>query len=283
MIDASAKRNQAEIAVNRVLNRPLEESFETVEAGLDDPELTVNFERLRQFVESPGAFKLFREFMTQEAFDGSPELRQLDAAIRAQERILLASRRAFYIPQIGVNAQLQTFSNGGEGSSVPLGGPNNMSWMVGVSASLPLFQGGLLRSQRTRAGLELDRLTTEREAARLLVEQGIRSALHQAGASFAGIELAQEAAAAAQENIELVRDAYSEGFVNILRLLDAQSQALTAQLDAANAVFDHLIDLMVTQRATGRFDYFRSPEERDALIRRLESYFEERGHAVRKN
>ncbi|MDE0626527.1 MAG: TolC family protein [Bryobacterales bacterium] len=283
VIDASAQRSQAEIAVNRVLNRPLEESFETVEADLDDPELTVNFERFRPFVESPGSFKVFREFMTREAFDGSPELRQLDAAIRAHQRVLLASKRAFYIPNVGVNAQLQTFKNSGEPSPVPVVGPNHLNWMVGVSASLPLFQGGLLRYQRTRAELELDRLTTEREAARLLVEQRIRSALHQAGASFAGIELAEEAAAAARENLELVRDSYSEGFVSIVRLLDAQSQALSVQLEAANAIFDHLIDLMATQRATGRFDYFRSPEEREAFIRRLESYFQERGHAVRNN
>ena len=283
VIDASAQRNQTEIAVNHVLNRALEEPFETVEAGLDDPELTVNFERLRPFIESPASFKLFREFMTREAFDGSPELRQFDAAIRAQERTLLASKRAFYLPTVGVNAQVQTFKNGGEPSSIPTGGPDNVNWMVGVSASLPLFQGGLLRAQRTRAELELDRLTTEREAVRLQVEQRVRSALHQAGASFAGIELAQEAAAAAQENLELVRDSYSEGFVDIVRLLDAQSQALSVELDAANAVFDHLIDLMATQRAAGRFDYFRSPEGRDALIRGLDSFFQERGHAVRDN
>ena len=58
VIAASAQRNQAEIAVNRILNRALEEPFGTVEAGLDDPQLTVNFEVLRPFVERPAAFKL---------------------------------------------------------------------------------------------------------------------------------------------------------------------------------------------------------------------------------
>ncbi len=283
VIDASARRNQAEIAVNRILNRALEEPFDTVEAGLGDPDLTVNFEVLRPFVASPGSFKLFRDFMTQEALEASPELRQLDASIRAQERSLRAAKRAFYLPTVGLDAQVQTFKNGGEPSPALPGGPNNTNWTVSVQALLPIFQGGALRAQKTRAEIKLDQFTIDREATRLLIDQRIRSALHQAGASFAGIELAREAAQAAQENLELVRDSYSEGVVDIVRVLDAQTQALSAELDAANAVFVHLIDLMETQRAVGRFDYFRSADERDELIRRLEAFFQEKGYGHRGN
>ena len=282
VIESSAQRNRAEINLNRVLNRPLEEDFSTVEARVDDPELTVTFERLRPYIQSPGAFRVFREFMTGVAFEASPELRQFDAGIRAQERVLLASRRAFYVPTVGLDAQLQAVGVGGAGDQrlgLPQQGAGSTNWTVGIQAALPLFRGGQLRAQRTRATLELDRLTTEREATRLWIEQRIRSALHLAGASFAGIDLAQEAASAAQDNLDLVRDAYSEGLVSIVRLLDAQSQALSARLDSANAVFSHLIDLMEAQRAAGRFDYFRSAEEREALIRDIEDYYEERGHA----
>lgn len=281
LIDAWTARNRAEIVVNGILDRPIEEPFETSEAGLDDPELTVNFEVLRPYIKSPRSFRLFREFMAREAFDGSPELRRLDAEIRAQQRRVLASRRALYIPQVSLDAQARTFRNR---PLQPPGRPNpNADWTVGFSASLPVFQGGLLRAQKTRSEIQLNQLTTEREAVRLAIEQNVRSALHLAGASFAGIELAREAAAAAQENLELVLGAYSEGSVNIVRVLDAQSQSLSAQLEAANSVFNHLIDLMATQRAAGRFDYFRSPQERDALVHRLEAFFQEKGYPVRDN
>ena len=283
VIESSAQRNRAEINVNRVLNRPLEEDFETREAGLDDPDLTVNLERLRPFVQSPGSFRVFREFMTEVAFEASPELRRFDAGIRAQERVLVATRRAFYVPTVGLSAELQAVGAGGDPTGLPQQGPDSTNWTVGIRAALPVFQGGQLRARRARAMLELNRLTTEREATRLLIEQRVRSALHLAGASFAGIGLAQEAALAAQENLELVRDAYSQGLVSIVRLLDAQSQALSARLDSANAVFDHLVDLMETQRASGRFDYFRSAEERETLIREIESYYQERGHASGSN
>lgn len=281
VIGASARRSQAEIAVNRVLNRPLEEPFGTVEAGLDDPELTVNFKVLEPFIERPSAFRLFREFMTAEALEASPEIRRLDASIRAQERFLLASKRAFYVPTISLDAQLQTFKNSAAAIAPGMTGPNNVNWTVAAQASLPVFQGGALRARKTRAAVELEQIMIDREAARLLIDQRIRSALYQAGASFAGIELAREAADAARENLELVRDSYAAGVVDIVRLLDAQAQALSADLEAANAVFGHLIDLMEAQRAVGRFDYFRSADERGEWVRRLEAFMEENGYARR--
>ena len=282
VIDSSAQRYQAEIAVNRVLNRPLEERFETVEAGLDDPELTTSFERLRPYIQSPGSFQVFREFMTEEAYEASPELKQLDAAVRAQERVVLATKRAFYVPTFGVEAELAFVKNGGEPSPLPPGAPNGVDWTVAVQATLPIFQGGALRAQRTRAQIELDQLTIERDATSLLIGERIRSQLYRASASFAGIQLAQEAASAALENLGIIRDAYSEGAVDILKLLDAQNQALIAELDAANAVFDHLIDLMAVQRAVGRFDYFRSPQERDSFLRNLDAFFQNAGYSVKK-
>lgn len=282
VIDSSAQRYQAEIAVNRVLNRPLEERFETVEAGLDDPELTTSFERLRPYIQSPGSFQVFREFMTEEAYEASPELKQLDAAVRAQERVVLATKRAFYVPTFGVDAELAFVKGGGEPSPLPPEAPNGVDWTVAVQATLPIFQGGALRAQRTRAEIELDQLTIERDATSLLIGERIRSELYRASASFAGIQLAQEAASAALENLGIIRDAYSEGAVDILKLLDAQNQALNAELDAANAVFDHLIDLMAVQRAVGRFDYFRSPQERDSFLRNLDAFFQSTGYSVKK-
>ena len=284
LLEAAARRTAAEIAVNRILNRALEEPFQTAEAGLDDPNLTVSFERLRPYIERQGAFRLFRQFMTGEALDGSPELRRLDASIRARKRIVLASKRALYLPELGLDAQVQGQRSGGGLDLFPEGlGGGGTDWSISVRASLPLFEGGALRARRSRAQIELEEIAIERTATRLSIEQRVRSALLEAGVSFAGIELAREAAAAARENYELVRNSYSEGMVGIIRVLDAQSQMLSADLSSANAVFDHLIDLMAVQRAVGRFDYFRSPEERRAWLRRLEKFYEERGRDVHTN
>ena len=290
VIEASALRNQGEIAVNRILNRPIEESFSTNEDDLDDPELVMSFKQIKPYIHNPQNFDIFRDFMVEEAFEGSPELRQLHAAILAQQRALLASKRALFAPTVGLQASITGFRNGGAGSTspdLPIPGfsfpsLNSVNWSVRISATLPIFQGGALRARRSRAEMELGELILERDATRERIEQRIRSILHQAGASFAGIQLSQDAAEAAQQNLDLVTDSYRQGVVDIIRLLDAQNNALVAKLVAANAIFDYLIDLMAAERAVGKFDYYRSPQDQRDFLNRLDAYYKKVGFEIRR-
>jgi outer membrane protein TolC len=53
-----------------------------------------------------------------------------------------------------------------------------------------------------------------------------------------------------------------QGIKSIIDLLDAQSQALTSDLDAANAAYNFLIDQMGLQRAMGSFVTFMPEDEK---------------------
>ena len=63
------------------------------------------------------------------------------------------------------------------------------------------------------------------------------------------------------------------------RLANFAGQSV-AELGAANAVFRYLFDLMQVQRATGHFDYFRSPEERQDFLQKLNQFFIEQDTIV---
>ena len=281
VVEAEALHEQAVIAVNRVLNRPLDEGFLTVEASLDDPELVSSFEEIGPYVESPGSFSVFSNFMVQEALVASPELRQLDAALRAQERELENTQRAYYLPDFGLFGDLSAREDVGGDTIVGLSDPGPWNWTVGLSATLPLFQGDARRARSARAQNELEEITVQREATQQRIEQRIRSNLHQSNASFIGINLSRAAANAARRNLELVLEKYREGIIGILALLDAQNIALSADLLAANAIFDYLVDLMGAQRAVGRFDYYRSAQDRQQFLDRLGAYFRSVGYEVR--
>ena len=111
------------------------------------------------------------------------------------------------------------------------------------------------------------------------LEQSVRAELHQAGFSFANIALTQDAAEASARNLELVTDLYQRGAADIIQLVDAQNQALGANLAAANALYDFLIDALRVQRASGAFSLEGSAEERDDFIRRLDAFAEQRRRA----
>ena len=162
VIEAGAARSVAEIALNRLLHRPLEEPFATAEVDLNDPALLGNAATVDDYVNTPFAFAIFRDFMTAEALAQAPELRQLDAAIAAQERTVLAARRALWAPTVVAGGDLSAVQTAGtvEAADVPFefARPNLLNWSARVSASLPLFTGGARRAERTRAEEETRRV-----------------------------------------------------------------------------------------------------------------------------
>ena len=288
VIDAGAARSVAEIALNQLLHRPLEEPFATADVDMNDPALLASAAADDSYVGNPFAFAIFRDFMTAEALGQSPELRQLDAALAAQERTVLAARRALWAPTVAASGDLTTVQVAGgldavDGADLPfpITRPNALNWSVGVSASLPLFTGGARRAERTRAEEELEELRLARRAAAERIEQRLRSVLHEAGASYAGIDLAADAADAARRNLALVTDAYEQGALSILDLIDAQNAALVAEQGAATAVYDYLSDLMDVQRASGRFGLFMQPAEVAAFGERLRAFFRDAGYEPR--
>ena len=282
VIAANTQRNLAEMALNRVIHRPLEEPFQTTEIGLDDPQFLQGTSRLFPYIENPWNGKIFRAFMAEEGLRQAPELRQLDAAIAAQERALASVRRSFWMPTLAAQGELtDIFKRGGAGADLPpFGGAK--TWTAGVSLSLPLFQGGGRFAEVKKGRETLWRLRLERHAAAERVEQRIRSSMHLMGASFAGIQLSQNAAEAARNNLDLVTDAYSRGAVSILDLLDAQNAARVAEQGAANAVYDFLVDLTEVERAVGTCTVLLDPIEVATFFERLDAFFAREGIQVRK-
>ena len=288
VVEAGAVVQVARIALNRLLDRPLEEPFETTDVGLGDPALLASAAIFDDHIGNPFAFSLVRDFMAAEALGASPELRRLDAAIAAAERAHLAARRAFWAPVVSASGSLATVTTPDGGTPLdlfpaPLELPtrDSVNWTVGVSASLPLFAGGARWGEEIRAREELARLRLQRRVTAQFIEQRLRSALHYGAASWAGIGLAEEAAEAARRNLTLVTDAYEQGAVSILDLIDAQNAALLAEESAATAVYEYLLDLMDAHRAAGRLDAFVDPPDVAAFTERIRAYFRDAGYEPR--
>lgn len=291
VLDTSTQRRMAEMELNRILDRPLEQPFATEETGIEDMSLSTFDGRVYDYTDNPLSFKIFRDFMELEAVEYSPEIQAIDAAIAIQRRILDSAYRSYWSPTVAVKAALSGyFAKGGAGLegldlgplpfTVPV--PDEVSWHVGLSVSLPLYKGDSRSADLIQATEELDRLRIERRAVETRIKQRTRSVSHLARASHTGIKLARDAAEAARKNLELATDAYSRGVVSILELIDAQNANLVAEQAEAGAVYDYLIDLLSVERAGGQFAELMSEEERSAKFKRLEEYFRQAGVAPAK-
>ncbi|WP_372683661.1 TolC family protein [Desulfosarcina sp.] len=266
-------------AMNNVLNRPLREMFAPVEADYTEPMGILPDRRLMAYMDNPMELGILRDFLVTEGLDASPELQQVDAAIAAQERGITLAKREFWVPTVSLFGDVtETLSKGGEGSGSSSIGTLNLpekddtDWTAGVQATLPLFAGGGRSATLKRSREELARLRYDRDNTANRIEVRILNAVHLIRASYPGIRLSTDAADAARRNLILVTDAYVRGIKSIIDLIDAQNQALVADQQAANAVYDFLIDLMAVQRSTGSFFLFAPEEERDAWMERLNRY-----------
>jgi outer membrane protein TolC len=276
VIGASALRNQREIDLNRILNRPLEASFR-VPPPEDVRAVTPGSDpRLVKYLQDPWSFRVFREFMAQEAILNSPEIRSIE-----RDELLKGERRQLGIPDVAIIGGFTHIPYvGGIGSETvppdaPMGiipGRQTFTWNVGAAASLTIFDGTSNYARIRRTFREIDRLQTDRAVISQRLEQNVRAALHQAGFSYANISLTSDAAEASARNLELVTDLYQRGAADIIQLVDAQNQALGAALAAANALYDFLIDALRVQRASGAFSLEGSQEVRDDFIERLDAF-----------
>ena len=282
VVAADAQVRQAEVSLNRIRNRPLEETFATVEQTLDDPALLGDSRQLFAYIENPRGFQVFRDFQVEEAIRAAPELRRLDALIAGQERTMTNAQRAFWVPELTLQgAAFQSYAHGGGGAgslTVPLGSvgvaqSQNNFYAASIGLTFPLFQGGNKSATSARAREELQQLQTERAATVQQIDERVRTAMYQSSASFPSIRLSRIAAEAARKTLDLVVDQYARGTVDIIKLLNSQNSALSANEAAANAVYTFLIDLTRVQRSVGQLSFFQSPEERAAWFERLQTFF----------
>ena len=276
--NVQANRRTAEINLNRILNRPLDEIFETIETDINDPALITNDPRMDTYVGNPEALKKFTAFVVRMGLDSLPELKELDAQIAAQERLIKLYRRNFYLPDVGISAGADyRLHRGGAGSDPPppdSGFPevDDLTWQLGVSASLPLITGGKRNAVYQRGLIELERLQFQKFDLINQLEQRIRAAMEQVGASNANIELSNEANEASLKNFELIQESYQQGTVSVINLLDAQNQAVQSALNAANAGYQFIIDLLNVDRAIGTYNSLSTGLEREEFFNQLEEF-----------
>lgn len=244
---------------------------------LTDPLVMLADDNLVRMISNSRQLNIFRSFMVEEGLKISPELKSIDSEMAAQERIRLSARRNFWLPDFSLEGEVfETFDKSGAGSSPPPGteGKDSTDWSVGAFATFPLIAGGGKSATLNRTTEELSSLRLNREATANRIEQSILFAINLIRASYPSIQLSRDAAIASDKNLELVTDSYERGIVSIIDLLDAQNQSLSANLDAANSVYNFLVDLMKVQRSLGMFVFFLDQDEKQIWYQNMEDFYQ---------
>jgi outer membrane protein TolC len=198
---------------------------------------------------------------------------QVNAQIASNQRQLDAAQRVYYIPNIRVEVRYnQNISRSGVGAS-----NSNLlddDWSANLQASLPLFAGGARQAEMARARNSLRQSQTQYQAQQQQIEAGLLSTIQRAKGSFPAVRLARFAASSAKDNFALITDAYVQGTISITNLIDAQDAALAADLAAAEAQYNFVIDWIAIQRAIANYDVLLSEDGFDQWYEALDRYYQ---------
>lgn len=283
---AVAEVKKAQVSLNEVVNRPLDQTFHPERPELSDERLLFGRSDIWEALQDDDRHRGLEEYWITEALLFAPELDAIRNERAAQYRELLAAKRKVRVPEVLLSIDAtKHVSEEGQGTeeldfTIPgtdrqVGGTtDNFEWRAAITASLPLYAGGSNRAEIKEAQADSTRMDLLYDQALLAVRAGVLKNLAAFQASLKNIDLARAEAEAAENNLELIAMSYERGVVTIIDLLDAQVTAVSAQRSAANAVYDFLIDYMELQRTVGRFDVALSPGERAAARERLQPYLE---------
>lgn len=275
-LTASAQRRQAEIALNQILNRPIDELFGTQEIDLQDSRYSINNQDLDRLINNPRDFKKFSNFLVERAHRLSPDLKVVEANVDVTKRSLLLNQRNQYVPNVSLGANYNyELYRGGAGTEFSefFPAPNDWNWNISIGASLPIFQGGRRNNLVQQSKVQVDQIGVQKNNLERVIEQQVRSQMESVRVSYINIGLAQEAEDAVVQNFDLVQDAYSQGSVLITQLLDAQNAAISAQLNSANAVYQFLVNLLTLERVTGSYYMLMTDEQRAQYGADIVNYF----------
>lgn len=283
-----ADRERLGIGINRRLGRDPASPIALEEPDLKRPEWLGDDSRFETVLKNQENLATWQERLVATALRHSAELEALGELRHAAQRELVSRRRAFWMPEIGLEARYTSeFSRGGEGERAPWESSNPAvqlgvgaleragvslpetggdQWSVGISARLPLYAGGRRSIERDRAAARLEQVALEGADARLGLEARLRATSVELVAAWRRITLRDEAQKHAEEALKLAEVAWREGALPQVALIDARTSARQAGLAAAEARWQALQALVHLQRALGMTPGPMEAEARDRLL-----------------
>ncbi|UII31448.1 TolC family protein [Fulvivirga ulvae] len=281
VIEAQTTLLSAKLQLNTLLANNLDSEFEVADVSLED-DLFKAFSQgpISKVIKTPESLRIVSDFLVAESQRQNPNKKALTENIHAANRQLEQNQRLLYTPTIALQAQTsQVLARGGAGSildaqAMALGMTElqDNSWLVGVSLSLPIFDGFGRKAAIQQSKIRLEQLDYSQTLLDQNLELGIRAGVLNLVSASTNIRYSQSASESALENFELVQENYKQGQVTITQLIDAQQTALEARLAAAFSIYEYIQAHLQLEFSAGSFIMLMPEDQLQDFNNRLQQY-----------
>lgn len=170
----------------------------------------------------------------------------------AREQIRLAQDG--HLPTLDLNASTgisDTSYSGSKTNTSQYDDNNQGQNKIGLSFSLPLYQGGQVNSQVKQAQYNFVGASEQLESAHRSVVQTVRSSFNNINASISSINAYKQAVISAQSSLDAMEAGYSVGTRTIVDVLDATTTLYNAKQQLSSARYNYLINQLNIKAALG--------------------------------
>jgi len=207
-----------------------------------DPHQSIVLSDEMSFFETPS---FSADTSIEQAFKSRPELQQVEASLLAAA----ANRRAASeerLPTISFNGNWDY-----QGRSVDTGIP---AYQYQAAMNLPLFTGGRIHAEISRADLEVKRIEQQRADLRNSVALDVKTAVAQLDSARNQVEVANLGVKLAQEEVAQARDRFAAGVANNVEVVQAQDALARANDNQIAALFQYNIARADLAHAVGQME-----------------------------
>ena len=156
-----------------------------------------------------------------------------------------------HLPTLDLNASSGVSNNRYSGSKSISQDADIGQNKIGLSFSLPLYQGGMVNSQVKQAQYNFVGASEQLESAHRSVVQTVRSSFNNVNASISSINAYKQAVVSAQSSLDAMEAGYSVGTRTIVDVLDATTTLYNAKQQLSNARYNYLINELNIKSALG--------------------------------
>jgi len=184
------------------------------------------------------------------------QLQANDRAVEAAQQTL-HQRKAGYAPTVDVVASYRKGDNDSFGYSNPTdygteGYRDNVAQSsIGVELTIPLYSGGMTRSQVSESTERLYQSQDEREDRLREVVLNTRNAFRGINADIEQVTARRQSIVSGQKSVEANQVGVDIGSRNIADVLNAQRQLYAAVRDYNDARYDYILDNLKLKQAAG--------------------------------
>lgn len=125
------------------------------------------------------------------------------------------------------------------------------NWSFGLKMMLPVFDGGLIRSEIDKERNELEKVKEEERFLKIAITREVRDAHLGIANAEERVTVTGKAIASAKESLRVELLKYDTGSGTSTDVIDAQTALLRAETDLCQALYDKEVALALLRKATG--------------------------------